>query len=46
MENSGGDKSPSRWKKDGVDLQALEDRLRIEIDPAFFQPEKEFRWAF
>lgn len=35
--------SPSRWKRDGVDLQALEDKLRIEIDPAFFEAEQDFR---
>eukprot|EP00903_Cladosiphon_okamuranus_P010322 g9766.t1 len=34
---------PSKWKRDGVDLQALEDKLRIEIDPAFFEPEEDFR---
>lgn len=34
---------PSRWKRDGVDLQALEDKLRIEIDPAFFEAEQDFR---
>eukprot|EP00752_Nemacystus_decipiens_P010121 g9020.t1 len=32
-----------RSKRDGVDLQALEDKLRIEIDPAFFEPEQDFR---
>lgn len=46
MGNPDAEKSPSRWKRDGVDLQALEDRLRIEIDPAFFHPEKEFRCVF
>lgn len=26
-----------------MDLQALEDKLRIEIDPAFFEAEQDFR---
>lgn len=44
MEKSDGTRQPpSRWKRDGVDLQALEDKLRIEIDPAFFEPEEVFR---
>lgn len=38
-----GKQSQSRWRRDGVDLQALEDKLRIEIDPAFFEPEQDFR---
>lgn len=35
--------SASRWKRDGVNLQALEDKLRIDIDPAFFEDEEDFR---
>lgn len=27
----------------GKHLQALEDKLRIEIDPAFFEAEQDFR---
>lgn len=30
-------------KSDAKHLQALEDKLRIEIDPAFFEPEQDFR---
>lgn len=26
-----------------MDLQALEDKLRIDIDPAFFESEQDFR---
>lgn len=35
--------SLSNWNHDSMNLQALEDKLRIEIDPAFFEPEQDFR---
>ncbi|CAM9159363.1 unnamed protein product [Choristocarpus tenellus] len=40
---SHGKLSSSRRRRDGMDLQALEDDLRMEIDPAFFEPSEHFR---